>query len=64
MVDQFKSSQGKDLVNEWEQFSQAIKTPKEKVNTDQAASFQTLETSQKIVETVKPLQRIPATQSK
>ena len=34
-LDQSKSSQGKDLVNEWEQFSQAINTPKEKFNIDQ-----------------------------
>ena len=47
--DQSKSSEGKDLVNEWEQFSQAIKTSKGKVNTGQATGFQTPETSQRIV---------------
>ena len=47
-----------------EEFSKVIKTPKENPNTDQATSFQTPEHSQKIVETVNPLQRVPAMHDK
>lgn len=45
MLDQSKPSQVKGLMNEWEEFSEAIKTPKENPNTDQASSFQTPEPS-------------------
>ena len=51
-------------MNEWEEFSQAIKIPKEKPGTDQASSFQTPEPLQKIVETINLLQRVPVMHEK
>ena len=53
-IDQSKKSQTKNFSSEWEEFSEAIKTPKANVS-----SFQTPEHSQKIVETVNPLQKVP-----
>ena len=42
-TNQSKSSEGQDLSNQWEEFSQAINTPKEKTIIDQATNFQTTE---------------------
>ena len=64
MLDQSKPSQVRDLVNEWEEFSQEIKTSKENPNIDHTSSFQTPEPSQKIVEIVNPLQRVLAVHDK
>lgn len=64
MLDQFKPPQVKYLTNEWEEFSEAIKTPKENPNADQTSKFKTPEPSQKIVETVNPLQRVPTIHEK
>ena len=57
-LDQSKKSQTKNFSSEWEDFSEVIKTPKADPNTEQVTSFQTPENSQKIVETVNPLQQV------
>ena len=49
------------MSSEWDEFSEAIKTPKDNPNVDKVISFQTPEHSQKIVETVNPLQQFPET---
>ena len=64
ILDQSSSPQTKDLIDEWKEFSEAIKTPKENPYTNQETSFKTPEHSQKIVETVNPLQRVPAMHDK
>ena len=49
------------MSSEWDEFSEAIKTPKTNPNADQVTNFQTPEHSQKLVETITPLQQVPET---
>ena len=45
ILDQSSSPQIKYLIDEWKDFSEEIKTPKENPNTNQAMNFQTPEHS-------------------